>query len=46
MAIVTIQSGSALTIADTNANNVFGISEDRAQLSGTCSKSQLVKGAG
>jgi hypothetical protein len=43
-AIVTIQSGSALTIAQTNATNVFGISEDRAQLSGTCSKSQLVKG--
>ena len=42
--IVTIQSGSALTISDTNANNVFGISEDRAQLSGTCSKTQLVKG--
>ncbi len=42
--VVTIQSGTALTIADTNANNVFGISEDRAQLSGTCSKSQLVKG--
>ncbi len=40
--VVTIQSGSALTIADTNANNVFGISEDRAQLSGTCSKDQLV----
>jgi hypothetical protein len=43
-AIATIQSGSALTIADTNATNVFGISQDRAQLSGTCSKSQLVKG--
>ena len=42
--VVTIQSGTALTIADTNATNVFGISEDRAQLSGTCSKSQLVKG--
>jgi Carboxypeptidase regulatory-like domain/TonB dependent receptor len=41
--VVTIQAGSALTISDTNANNVFGISEDRAQLSGTCSKSQLVK---
>ena len=40
--VVTIQSGSALTIADTNSKNVFGISEDRAQLSGTCSKSQLV----
>jgi hypothetical protein len=42
--VVTIQSGSALTIAYTNANNVFGISEDRAQLSGACSKSQLVTG--
>lgn len=40
--IVTIQSGSALTISDTNANNVFGISEDRAQLSGACAKDQLV----
>ncbi len=42
--VVTSQSGSALTISDTNANNVFGISEDRAQLSGTCSKNQLVNG--
>ncbi|HET7440437.1 MAG TPA: TonB-dependent receptor [Terriglobales bacterium] len=42
--IATIQSGSALTIADTNSTNVFGISEDRAELSGTCSKSQLVRG--
>lgn len=41
-AVATIQSGTALTIADTNANNVFGISEDRAQLSDSCSKSQLV----
>jgi hypothetical protein len=41
-AIATIQSGSALTIADTNSTNVFGISEDRAQVTGTCSKSQLV----
>jgi hypothetical protein len=41
-AVVTVQSGTALTIADTNANNVFGIDEDRAQLSGTCSKGQLV----
>jgi len=45
-AMATIQSGSALTIAQTNSTNVFGISEDRAQLSGTCSKSQLVKGGG
>ena len=43
-AIATIQSGSALTIADTNSTNVFGISEDRAQLSGVCSKNQLVTG--
>jgi hypothetical protein len=42
--IVTIQSGSALTISDTNANNVFGMTADRAQLSGTCSKGQLVRG--
>jgi len=42
--VITIQSGTALTIADTNAQNVFGISEDRAQLTGTCSKGQLVRG--
>ena len=41
-AVATVQSGTALTIADTNANNVFGISEDRAQLSGNCKKNQLV----
>ena len=41
-AVAAIQSGAALTIADTNANNVFGISEDRAQLSGKCTKNQLV----
>jgi hypothetical protein len=40
--LITIQSGTALTIADTNASNVFGINEDRAQLSGTCSQGQLV----
>jgi len=43
-AIAVIQSGSALTIVDTNSTNVFGISEDRAQLSGTCSRSQLLTG--
>lgn len=43
-AVATIQSGSALTIADTNSTNVFGISEDRAQLTGSCAKSQLVRG--
>jgi TonB-dependent receptor-like protein/carboxypeptidase family protein len=41
-ALTTIQSGSALTIADTNSTNVFGINEDRAQLSGACSNDQLV----
>jgi len=40
--VLTIQSGRALTIANTNVTNVFGISGDRAQLSGTCSKSQLI----
>jgi hypothetical protein len=40
--IATVQSGNAITIADTNPNNVFGISEDRAGLSGRCTKSQLV----
>jgi Carboxypeptidase regulatory-like domain/TonB dependent receptor-like, beta-barrel len=41
-AVATIQSGSALTIGDTNSTNVFGISDDRAQLSGVCSTNQLV----
>src|SRR5258706_14985070 len=41
--IATIQSGTALTIAATNSANVFGISQDRAQLSGACSISHLVK---
>jgi hypothetical protein len=42
-AVATIQSGTALTIANTNANNVFGITEDRAQLTGNCTKSQIVR---
>jgi len=42
--VATIQSGSALTIADTNSTNIFGISEDRAQLTGSCTRSHLVKG--
>ncbi|QNI31137.1 carboxypeptidase regulatory-like domain-containing protein [Alloacidobacterium dinghuense] len=42
-AIATIQSGNALTIAETNSSNVFGISEDRAQLSATCSSGNLVR---
>jgi len=43
-AIATIQSGSALTIAETNSTNIFGISEDRAELSGQCTKGRLVRG--
>lgn len=43
-ALVTIQSGSALTIGDTNANNVFGISEDRAGLTGNCTRKLFVTG--
>jgi hypothetical protein len=41
--VLTLQSGTALTIAYTNATNVFGISEDRAQLSPQCSGSDLVR---
>jgi hypothetical protein len=42
--VAIVQSGSALTVALTNATNVFGISEDRAQLTSACSKSQLLTG--
>jgi len=42
--VAIVQSGSALPVALTNATNVFEIGEDRAQLIGTCSKSQLLKG--
>jgi hypothetical protein len=41
--VATIQSSSALTVADTNSKNVYGISEDRADLTGTCTKNQLVR---
>jgi hypothetical protein len=41
-AVATIQSGTAITITETNADNIFGISEDRAQLSGSCTTDQLV----
>jgi len=41
-AVATIQSGAALTVADINLHNLFGISADRAQLTGNCAKSQLV----
>jgi hypothetical protein len=39
---VTVQSGNALTIAYTNPQNVFGISEDRAEVTGRCTTSQFV----
>jgi Carboxypeptidase regulatory-like domain/TonB dependent receptor len=40
--VATIQSGNAMTIANTNSTNVFGISEDRAQLSGSCARNELI----
>ena len=43
-AMLAIQSGSALTIAQTNSNNLFGINEDRAQLTVSCKEDQLVTG--
>src|SRR5271169_5870688 len=41
-AVGTVQSGDALTILYTNSTNVFGISQDRAQLSGACTKGQII----
>ncbi len=40
--VLTLQSGTALTIGYNNATNVFGISQDRAQLASGCSASNLV----
>jgi hypothetical protein len=40
--VLTLQSGTALTIGYNNAVNVFGISEDRAQLAPGCGASNLV----
>jgi hypothetical protein len=40
--VLTVQSGTALTIGYNNATNVFGISEDRAQLAAGCGVSNLV----
>jgi hypothetical protein len=40
--VLTLQTGTALTVAYNNATNVFGISEDRAQLASGCSKANLV----
>jgi hypothetical protein len=41
--VLTLQSGPSLTIAYTNPTNVFGTSEDRAQLSPQCSGPNLVR---
>jgi TonB dependent receptor len=41
-AVGTFQSGDALTIIYANSKNVFGISQDRAQLSGSCTQGQIV----
>jgi hypothetical protein len=41
-AVGTIQSGDALTVIYTNSTNVFGVSQDRAQLSGSCTKGQII----
>jgi hypothetical protein len=41
-AVGTFQSGDAITIIYNNSDNVFGISQDRAQLSGTCTQGQIV----
>ena len=40
--VLTLQSGTALTILYNNVTNVFGISDDRAQLVPGCTKSMLV----
>jgi hypothetical protein len=39
--VTTIQSGQPLTLNGTNANNVFGIQSDRAQLAPGCSYADL-----
>lgn len=40
--VTIVQSGQALSISDANGTNIYGISEDRAQLVQGCTKSQLV----
>ncbi|MBA3356450.1 MAG: TonB-dependent receptor [Pyrinomonadaceae bacterium] len=40
--VTVFQSGQALTITGTNANNVFGVTADRAQLAPGCTYSQIV----
>ena len=38
----TVQSGDALTVIYTNSTNVFGIGQDRAQLSPSCTTGQMI----
>ena len=40
--VLTLQSGTALTIRYNNSSNVFGVSDDRAQLAPGCGKGNLV----
>ena len=40
--VTTFQTGHYLTVTYTNGNNVFGITSDRGQLSGTCTPGQYV----
>lgn len=40
--VLTLRSGTALTILYNNSSNVFGISDDRAQLAPGCGKANLV----
>ncbi|HLJ46248.1 MAG TPA: carboxypeptidase regulatory-like domain-containing protein [Bryobacteraceae bacterium] len=44
--VTTIQSGQLLTLTETNSNNVFGITNDRAQIASGCTYSQLVNTGG
>ena len=39
--VTTFQSGTAITLVSTNANNVFGITGDRAQLAAGCTNAQV-----
>src|SRR5205823_3970303 len=39
--VTTFQSGQALSIEATNANNVFGITDDRAQLAPGCTNDKV-----
>jgi hypothetical protein len=44
--VVTVQSGNPLTLIGTNTNNVFGITNDLAPMSGTCNASMLATSGG